>query len=165
MQGLAAVFPKQVSERQPVGPVLVRSVCLSGDAVLLTFPFLPQMGGGRGKPLCRQLLTSENRWLGPWSSARAKGSGRGAGGKNLEPAACNKMVCAGRLDADSTGLLVFTQVRNASKYNNWALAAGSCRTTLGRAWSRRCTCSLCAWTYCGEGEAGSELRRKRRGSS
>ncbi|PHJ17810.1 pseudouridylate synthase [Cystoisospora suis] len=67
------------------------------------------MGGGRGKPLCRQLLVPENRWLDPWSSARTKGSGRGGGPKHLEPAACKKLVCAGRLDVDSTGLLVFTQ--------------------------------------------------------
>ncbi|KAF4643139.1 putative pseudouridylate synthase [Toxoplasma gondii] len=63
-----------------------------------------QMGGGRGKPLCRQLLTPERRW-----EETGQGERRREVKSNLSPAKCNKLVCAGRLDVDSTGLTVFTQ--------------------------------------------------------
>ncbi|CBZ52110.1 putative 16S pseudouridylate synthase [Neospora caninum Liverpool] len=63
-----------------------------------------QMGGGRGKPLCRQLLVPERRWEAP-----SQGERRREVKRNLSPAKCNKLVCAGRLDVDSTGLTVFTQ--------------------------------------------------------
>ncbi|PFH32892.1 putative pseudouridylate synthase [Besnoitia besnoiti] len=67
-----------------------------------------QMGGGKGRPLCRQLLVPERRWSEPLHGDGRRGRGEGQGGR-LCPAKCNKMVCAGRLDVDSTGLTVFTQ--------------------------------------------------------
>lgn len=58
-----------------------------------------QARGGGGKPLSISLLCPENHWA---SSARCG---------VLDPRRFKKLVAAGRLDADSSGLQVFTQVR------------------------------------------------------